>query len=490
ARLGARFAARGRGLGPAMVGWQLARRPGRATGPVLLLVMAVATGVLALGQHATWTASQRDQAAFDTAGGLRISASHSALMGQGGRYGSLSGGDRLVPVDREEELLPNGRREVLAVDSAALAARVPVRDDLLDGADRAKLFGGLAQPAPTGAAAGVPLPGRPLRIDADLLVRDLAVRPVPPQLALLLQDRFGYVHKVPFTGLRADGEQRASASLSALVDAPAGSVAAPLTLVGATTSFGGGAESEVTVRRLAVSDSADGPATEVPVPAGLTWTAGTAEGPQLATGTPPPITVGREPADAGRLFTVRFAPKPGLAGPVPAVVRTAGTDAPSVLSGVATPGYLKLAGARTGDVVQVPFAGTIVQVRITGTVRAVPTAGPEALVVDLATTARMLAAHGRALGGHAEWWLPATGPGDRAPAEAAAALRAGPGSQDIRLYDEASEGRLGDPVGAAPQNALLAVAFVTAVLAAIGFGAAVAGSAHERSRDSALLLAL
>ncbi|WP_224285375.1 FtsX-like permease family protein, partial [Streptomyces sp. LS1784] len=80
--------------------------------------------------------------------------------------------------------------------------------------------------------------------------------------------------------------------------------------------------------------------------------------------------------------------------------------------------------------------------------------------------------------------------GDRAPAEAAAALRGAPGSQDIALYDEVSEGLLGDPVGAAPQSALMAIAIVTAVLAAIGFGAAVAGSARERSRDSALLLAL
>ncbi|MGW5346876.1 FtsX-like permease family protein, partial [Streptomyces sp. NPDC004050] len=44
ARLGGRIAARGRGLGPALVGWQLARRPGRATGPVLLLVLAVSSG--------------------------------------------------------------------------------------------------------------------------------------------------------------------------------------------------------------------------------------------------------------------------------------------------------------------------------------------------------------------------------------------------------------------------------------------------------------
>ncbi|KDN87362.1 FtsX-like permease family protein [Kitasatospora cheerisanensis] len=75
ARLGARLAARGHGLGPALGGWQLARRPGRANGPVLLLVLAVATGVLALGQHAAWRDSQHDQADFASAGGLRIQGS-------------------------------------------------------------------------------------------------------------------------------------------------------------------------------------------------------------------------------------------------------------------------------------------------------------------------------------------------------------------------------------------------------------------------------
>ncbi|MFI2612654.1 ABC transporter permease [Kitasatospora sp. NPDC018619] len=490
ARLGARAAARGRGLGPAMVGWQLARQPARATGPVLLLVMAVATGVLALGQHATWTTSQRDQASFETAGGLRISGSHSTLMGQSGRYGALPGGDRLVPVDREDQVLPNGRGQVLAVDSAALADRVPLRTDLLDGADRAKLFGGLAQPAPTGPAAGVPLPGRPLRIDADLTVDQEAETLSPPELALLLRDRFGYVHKVPFTGLRTGSGQHVSAPLDALVDAPRGSVAAPLALVGATVSFGARADSALAVHRLAVSDSTDGPATDLPVPAGLSWQGGPAAGWDRSPGRPSPVAVRPEPAAAERLFTVRFSPQPGLAGPVPAVLRIAGTDAPATVSAVATPGYLQLVGARAGDDLRVPFGGTLVPVTVTGVVQALPATGPDALVIDLATTARLLAAQGRVLGGHAEWWLPATGPGDAVPARAAAALRAVAGSQDVRLYEEVAEERLGDPVGAAPQNALLAVALVTAVLAAIGFTAAVAGSAHERARDSALLLAL
>ncbi|CAM5719397.1 hypothetical protein SFUMM280S_04105 [Streptomyces fumanus] len=64
ARLAERRAAGGRGLTAALAGWQLSRRPARGTGPVLLLVLAVALGTLAVGQGASWDRSQDDQADF------------------------------------------------------------------------------------------------------------------------------------------------------------------------------------------------------------------------------------------------------------------------------------------------------------------------------------------------------------------------------------------------------------------------------------------
>ncbi|GAB7184867.1 FtsX-like permease family protein [Kitasatospora sp. Ki12] len=447
ARLGARVAAGGRGLGPAMVGWQLARQPARATGPVLLLVMAVATGVLALGQQATWTASQRDQAAFTTLGGLRISASHSSLMGQAGRFGALPGGDRLIPVVREEQQLPSGTGQVLALDAAAFAERVPVREDLLDGHGRDELFRPLALPAAAGVPDGVPLPGHPLRIDAELATDSTGFPSTEPSLrvTLLARDRFGIVYKLPFNGVPTDGGLRGSASLSTLVDAPLGSVAAPLTVIGATASARGKTDLDTSFRTLAVSDSEAGPATAVPLPAGISW--GTRGG-------------------AGK------------------------TGAPATVPGVATRDYLKATGSSVGDTVRVPFGGATLPIKVTAAVEALPVAGRTAVVIDLATTARALLAQHSTVANSAEWWLPATGPDDRTPAQAAAAVRSAPGAQDVRLYDEVAEGFLGDPVGAAPQSALSAIAVVTAVLAAIGFGAAVAGSARQRSQDSALLLAL
>ncbi|MFJ6384014.1 FtsX-like permease family protein [Kitasatospora sp. NPDC092039] len=493
ARLGARAAARGRGLGPAMVGWQLARRPGRATGPVLLLVMAVATGVLALGQHATWTSSQRDQAAFTTAGGLRISGSHNSVMGQGGRFGSLPGGDRVLPVVRDEQPLQGGAGQLLAVDAAAFAERVPVRSDLIDGRSGAEVFGSLAAPA----VAGIPLPGRPLRIDADIAVSQPEPAaawssPVHPEVRLLLRDRFGLVYKVPFGDLPLNGQVSTSVRLGPLVDAPVGSVAAPLTVVGATVAFSDRGAGEVTVRNLAVSESADGPSTAVPVPAGAAWSLkppasrATTDGSPLA-------ALDSEKAAADSLFTVRYRSGRGIGDAVRAVLSPAGsigTPAPATVNAVATRDYLKAVGASVGDTLQVPFSGVVVPVKVTAAAEAVPVAGRRALVMDLGTVARVLSLQDRNLPTRTEWWLPAAGPGDRAPAETAAALRGAPGSQDLALYEEVADGLLGDPVGAAPQSALMAIAIVTGILAAIGFAAAVAGSAHERSRDSALLLAL
>ncbi|MBQ0829207.1 hypothetical protein J5Y05_22335 [Streptomyces sp. RG38] len=49
ARLAERRATGGRGLTTALAAWQLARRPMRGAGPVLLLVLAVALGVPAIG---------------------------------------------------------------------------------------------------------------------------------------------------------------------------------------------------------------------------------------------------------------------------------------------------------------------------------------------------------------------------------------------------------------------------------------------------------
>ncbi len=79
ARLLDRLSARGRRLAAALASWQVSRRPVREGSPVLLVVLAVATGTLVLAQHQSWRQSQLDQAAFaagaDVTGGPGRAAS-------------------------------------------------------------------------------------------------------------------------------------------------------------------------------------------------------------------------------------------------------------------------------------------------------------------------------------------------------------------------------------------------------------------------------
>ena len=72
ARVADRLAARGRRLTAALAGWQFSRQPLRQGGAALLLVMAVATGTLALAQHASWTRSAADQAAHAAGADVRV----------------------------------------------------------------------------------------------------------------------------------------------------------------------------------------------------------------------------------------------------------------------------------------------------------------------------------------------------------------------------------------------------------------------------------
>ncbi|MEU8437476.1 FtsX-like permease family protein [Streptomyces sp. NPDC029216] len=502
ARAGGRLAARGRSLGPALFGWQLARRPGRATGPVLLLVLAVSSGVLALGQHTAWSASQRDQADFATAGGLRISGSSMSPMGQGGRYGALPGGDRLVPVVRRGQPLPGGgTADLLALDAVKAGERVPLRADLRGGRSMRELFAPLAAPAPNAAGApaeapGIALPGSPRRIDLDVTVRSAGTSWAA--VSLLLRDRFGTTHTTPQATLPAGGDGTLRFPLDALTDAPIGSAATPLTLAGVHLSYAGdggpaGDGAELTLRRIAVSDTRDGGAATVAAPAGPG--AGTG-GWQLA---PPPEPRASgipalAPVTAGStdLLRLRYWGGFGTERGVHALLfPTPATPPATTVPAVATTRYLRSIGASTGDTVHVTIDGVRVPLRITAAVEALPVAGRTALAVDLRTLGRfLLESAGQQPGTPTEWWLPAASSADPAPARAAAALREGVRTERVQLSGEITAGLLDDPLSAGPQSALAALAAACAVLAAIGFATATAAERRVRGREFSVLLAL
>ncbi|MEV7723275.1 FtsX-like permease family protein [Streptomyces sp. NPDC087917] len=491
ARLGGRIAARGRGLGPALVGWQFARRPGRSTGPVLLLVLAVSMGVLSVGTRSTWSASQHEQADFTTAGGLRVTGSDLAPLGRGGRYASVPGGDRMVPVVRAELPLPDGKPgELLALDAAGVAARVPLRPDLRDGRSMTDLFAPLAEPK-TAHTEGMALPGHPQRVDVEVSVRTTGAAG-RPRLGLLLADRFGLTQRTAAAELPTDGRATITVDLASLAGTPLGSAAAPLRIAGfllsydpnqpsdsgAPTSVGG----ELSVHRISASDTPGGPAVPVEGPA-PTWRLASPPLPDNA----PAVTL--LPAETA-LARLGYRGSAYRDWPFQAVLTTGGPPAAAV-PGVATHAFLTAVGASVGDVVPVRLGTSSLPVRITSAVKALPTAAGPALAVDLGAAGRLLAAtEGADLPAAEEWWLPAASAADPLPARAAVELRAGAGRHRLLLREEVVEGLLDDPLSAGPQTALGALAVACAVLSAIGFAASAAAAGRRRAREQAVLLAL
>lgn len=506
ARLAERRAAGGRGLVTALAGWQFSRRPLRGAGPVLLLVLSVAMGMLAIGQSASWDRSQQDQADFRSGASVRMLGGVNADPARSGAYARLAGVRDAAPAFRTTVELSGGRTaEVLALDTAHADERMLMRGDLADGA-RGRLFDSLAPPRT--ARAGLPLPpgstrlGLDLRISSGTKTAGRSPSGMSPVVTVLLEDRYGIPYRVVAGSVPVDGKAH---PLSLKVD-PAGGLAVTGFELDSDQPVGRGESHRLTVSglRTVTGGGAERP---VPVPGGFRWQAA-------------------QSTDALGQVTPGPAPHPtGSAGnPLDAVwtapslnVRiTAARPPAATLNGVATDAYLKASGARTGQSVDVTLAGETVRVKIVRTVHALPTTGPGstaslsstslsstslssgqaraardggALLLDLRAVSGIFAQRPNAVLTATEWWL-STAPGRSD--EVAAALRARPDTDpaQVQVRDEVADELVSDPLGAGPQSALLAVAVVAAALAGVGFAVTAVGSRRERSAEFAVLRAL
>ncbi|MEV3993010.1 ABC transporter permease [Streptomyces sp. NPDC049837] len=472
ARLAERRAAGGRGLSVALAGWQFSRRPLRGAGPVLLLVLAVAMGMLAIGQSASWDRSQRDQADFATGASIRVLDDRTGDPGRAGAYARLPGVRDAAPAHRAVTELPGDRSAtVLALDTARARERLLLRGDLADGPP-GRLLDRVAPPRE--ARPGVPLPDGTVRLRLATRVTGAGGR---VDAAVTVEDRHGLAYRLP---LDEDG----TVDLGAASGGPAG----PVTLTGVELSgplpYEKGERHRFTLERLAAV-TADGDERPVPAAPFGAWRgrltdsedAARAEPVTVTSSARTPLTLAYEPGvtpvdprfDPHHFTVLATAPPPPRADAVPAI---------------ATDAFLDAAGAERGQSMDVTLAGRQVRVTVVGTVRDLPTTTSSALLVDLDAVNRT----GLALP-PTEWWL-APAPGRTAGV--AAALRAQPDRDRARVLvrDEAAAELLGDPLGAGPRSALMAVAAAAAALAAVGFAVSAAGSVRERAAEFAVLRAL
>ncbi|MGW0583609.1 FtsX-like permease family protein, partial [Streptomyces sp. NPDC002920] len=495
--LAERWSARGRGLPGALAGWQFSRRPLRGAGPVLLLVVAVSTGLLAIGHGASWDRSQNDQADFRAGASVRVLDNRPGGPGETGSYADLRGARDAAPANRSALDLSGGRTAtVLALDTAHADERLLLRRDLA-GEPPAKLLSALAPPAPD-ADRAVRLPDGTRRLALDVRIGD-ARSDLSPRLTVVVEDRYGIAYRLAAGRIPVDGRvHRVALDLDVTATGRRAAPAGPLRLTGlqldGTAPVDRPKAHRFTVERL-LATGADGAARTVPAPAGLRWAGGwtvTKDGetaartslePAASQAAPLSVEYGTgvtpaEAADYPTQYTVR--------------VDTEGAVAPKSLSAVATRDFLRAAGAKTGDSIDVPLSGEMLRVRIVRVVEELPTTGDGdggALLVDLRAVDSVLAQRASAPLTPNEWWV-STAPGKAA--EVADALRARPDVEpdQVLVRDEFAAESVRDPLGAGPRAALTAVAVAAVALAAGGFAVSAAGARRERSAEFAVLRAL
>jgi ABC-type antimicrobial peptide transport system permease subunit len=496
ARTTDRLAARGKGLVTSLAGWQFSRMPIRQGSAALLLIMAVAAGTLALAQHESWTRSASDQAIFATGGDVQVNLPAQLEPGGVGAVTDARGVTHSLAVAADIQASPG---EMVAVGSAQAPQVARLRGDE-SRLPAASLFraitpsGGLpgaVLPAPQpGARAGTIRLTAALGLHLPVSTRDsraLAAQLGPVTVTLTILDATGSAYQVAAGTLVADG-------LPHLLAGSLGGNQAryPLRVAAITATY---------LMPLRAAPSLTLTISGLPL-AG--WT-GDASSPalddyQASQGLPLPIAPpGRVSAHVtSRAATFTFSSGYGqeTTGGVPAPPATAipaqlvllpAAARVTTIPAIATGAFMDANGAVIGSVVPVSVEGEEVSLRVVAEVTSFPTvtAPAGALITDLGSVQEYLARQSAPPLPVTQWWL-ATADGSVPPALTASV----PAGTDVTSAAGLATAVTSDPLSAAPQLALLAMAAAAALLAITGFWVWIAADVRQRRTEAALLAAL
>jgi hypothetical protein len=486
-----RLAARGRRLTAALAGWQLSRLPVRQGSAALLLIMAVATGTLALDQHASWQRSAADQAAFATGGDVQVNLPAQLAAGRVGTVTGATGVTHSMAVATDIQAGPG---EVVALDSAQAGQVTRLGSD-----ESPPPRGGLFSPvSPSGGLPGVvltaPQPGaRPgtIRLTAALgpavplparQLGALAAKLGRVTVTLTILDGSGSAYQVSAGTLAADGHPRL------LVAALGGSnVRYPLRVAAITATY---------LVPLRATPAMVFTVSGLPL-AG--WTGDASSATLAAQGTVG-LPVSESVQATGQTLTFNFNPgqgslvtflATGAAGPptqLPGQVALLPPAAPvPAVPAIATRAFLDSNDMVIGAVVPISVNGATVPLQIVAEVPAFPTitASTGAIITDLGGLQEYLARHSVDPLPVTQWWLTTAGGG--IPAALTASVPDGTG---ITGAARLATTTMNDPLSAAPQLILLAMAIATALLAITGFCVSIMADVRQRRPETALLAAL
>lgn len=501
ARLMERLTARGKRLPTALASWEISRRPLRQVGPALLVVLAVGTATLALGQYQSALRSDHDQATYAVGADVRVDLASSLPLAGTRSVVGLPDVKAAMPVFRQA--FGQGASELLAIGSRAAAATVQLRPDLAPmPADRLWRLLNTAED-------GLALPGRPAWLQIAARVHAGHGEPLSQMSVIAtIQDGSGLVYQVPAGSMPSDG-----ASHDVIVKlARPGQASYPLRLLGVSFSYGLPAYPASPAARAAADRTASLAIGELSVPAAGGHVVPFANGQALAgwsTGGSSPSLVSLSLTDVGYqgmydiqpsvtswthvpggqllefnpshqpLATPFFPIQPGsLSGDL----NISAAPAVFYIPGIATSSFLRSNDLRVGSRVPVQVNGVTVWVRVVAQATGFPTAtSGGAVVIDQSALQDALAHQNAPPAPVNEWWLATTGgkvPGSLPPHAAVASLA----GESAQLLD--------NPLSKFPLQEALAIAVAVGLLAVLGFSVSVVASVRERRFQRAVLAAL
>jgi ABC-type antimicrobial peptide transport system permease subunit len=512
ARVTDRATDRGRRLAAAMVSWQIARRPIRQAGPVLLVVVATATTTLALAGYQSWHQSAADQAAFTVGADVRVNATQAVPLAT-----ETIARERGVTAATPASITSMGSSpgQLIALDAASAGSAILLRPDLSP-VPVSKLWQSITPRRKPGLA----LPGRPdrLRILASLGAGPgtsaSAVRKGvgSAQVMAVIQDADGTTYSLPAGVLPADGQPHALiAPLSGpQVGSPQGSY--PMRLLSLSLTFvlplynkaRPAPNASLSVESLAVARTARGPfsrpfrdgaalaawqsaGSSPSVPTGPPGQFGTPAG----DGAPPYILHWHRAAGSSQQLTFNAGHDPSLTimnneliapGSIIGTVSIAAQQPFEYVPVIATSGYLAATRLHIGSLLTVQVGGSSVPLRIVASVTRFPTVfgRNQALIADLGSVSDVLAAgQGMPLSVTTLWLSTQGGRVPHLPAGLSVAVRA---DQEAILLHNA--------LLTTPRQALLAIGLAAVLLGVLGFSVSVAASLRTRRTQRAVFAAM
>jgi hypothetical protein len=495
-KAGDRLAARGRRLTAAMASWQISRQPIRQGGAALLIVLAVATGTLALSQRQSWTRSDHDQAAFSAGADVRADTSQPLSAAQAAGVVQLPGVQHAMPVATFPQTASNSQLLALGTQEAAdvtllRADQSPVNADAL--------FGKIAR---TGPPSGVALPGRAAQVQLTARLGPASLGLAPVTVNVSVQDASHDIYQLDAGLLPADGQDHTLTVTLANQAADPGPAVYPLRLTSVSLDYTLPARKPHGPATFTLDSFSAGPGTtQVPGTVLRAWPAAGSStelaGARQTTGTAGPSGLPDVTATgaSGRALSVTLDPGYGLAqgvagvppSPLGGELTLTGTPPVAALPGIATQRFLAATSASVGSVVQADVNGAVLSVRIVGQVTTFPTVTGSggALLVDLGRLQDVLTSSALAPAQPNQWWLATTG------SAVTGGLAGGlPPGSDVTSQSGVATGLLTDPLSTVPQQALLVVAIAAAVLAITGFCVSIAAGVRQRRAENALLAAL